>query len=106
MSSLKRRIFGRDSGVCHYCHAVTNLDGGTLDHVVPVMRRGTSATWNLVWSCSPCNMRKGSDRSTCPCDFCSNARDQRDRCPEGHPLEWETCWDCVRLGIIDHPDAV
>jgi 5-methylcytosine-specific restriction endonuclease McrA len=54
----RRALFARDRWRCQYC----GTDGGklTLDHVVPRSRGGDSVWENVVTSCAPCNLRKGS----------------------------------------------
>lgn len=41
---------------CFYCGG----PGGTVDHVIPLSRGGRHSIGNMVPSCHPCNMRKGS----------------------------------------------
>ena len=54
----RRALFARDGWRCQYC----GTEGGklTLDHVVPRSRGGESVWENVVTSCAPCNLRKGS----------------------------------------------
>lgn len=40
---------------CHYCGA----PGGTIDHVVPRSKGGTSGARNCVPACAWCNEKKG-----------------------------------------------
>jgi len=53
----RKALFARDGFCCQYCGASGKL---TLDHVVPRSRGGPSAWENIVASCAPCNLRKGS----------------------------------------------
>lgn len=46
------------AGKCHYCGAQVPPRELTLDHVVPVIRGGTSTRGNCVPSCKECNNRK------------------------------------------------
>lgn len=43
---------------CAYCGG----PGGTVDHVVPIARGGTSVRGNLAPACRPCNSSKGTKR--------------------------------------------
>jgi 5-methylcytosine-specific restriction endonuclease McrA len=50
-------ILARDGFRCQYCGSSRHL---TVDHVVPRSRGGVTCWENVVTSCSPCNVRKGS----------------------------------------------
>ncbi|MEM7242153.1 MAG: HNH endonuclease [Pseudomonadota bacterium] len=50
-------LFLRDEFTCQYCGAKGDM---TFDHVVPRCRGGKTTWENVVASCSPCNLRKGS----------------------------------------------
>jgi 5-methylcytosine-specific restriction endonuclease McrA len=53
----KRRIaYGR----CHYCGREVGARRLTLDHVVPLIRGGTSVRGNVVPACKDCNSAKKS----------------------------------------------
>jgi 5-methylcytosine-specific restriction endonuclease McrA len=54
----RRALFARDGWRCVYCG--TTNGRLTLDHVVPRSRGGESVWENVVTSCAPCNLRKGS----------------------------------------------
>src|ERR1041385_6615941 len=56
----RRALFARDGWRCMYCG--TTASKLTLDHVVPRSRGGDSVWENVVTSCAPCNMRKGTRR--------------------------------------------
>ena len=45
-------------GVCHWCQARFPAAELSMDHIVPVIRGGTSSRGNLVPSCKECNNRK------------------------------------------------
>ena len=47
-------------GVCHYCGAQVPPKELTLDHIVPLVRGGTSTRGNCVAACKSCNSRKQS----------------------------------------------
>ena len=53
----KRRIA---DGRCHYCGRVVGARRLTLDHVVPLIRGGTSVRANVVPACKDCNSAKQS----------------------------------------------
>ncbi|GHA43310.1 HNH endonuclease [Amylibacter ulvae] len=50
-------LFLRDEFTCQYCGSQGEM---TFDHVVPRARGGKTTWQNVVASCSPCNLRKGS----------------------------------------------
>ena len=45
-------------GVCHWCRAKFPPAELSMDHIVPVIRGGSSSRGNLVPSCKECNNRK------------------------------------------------
>ncbi|GAB4299371.1 MAG: HNH endonuclease [Desulfuromonadia bacterium] len=45
-------------GRCHYCGGTFPPGELTMDHLVPVIRGGTSSRGNLVPACRECNSRK------------------------------------------------
>jgi len=51
----KRRIA---DGRCHYCGREVGARRLTLDHVVPLIRGGTSVRGNVVPACKDCNSAK------------------------------------------------
>lgn len=50
-------LFLRDEFTCQYCGAKGDM---TFDHVIPRARGGRTTWENVVASCGPCNLRKGS----------------------------------------------
>lgn len=50
-------LFLRDAFTCQYCGATGDM---TFDHVIPRCRGGRTTWENVVASCGPCNLRKGS----------------------------------------------
>lgn len=50
-------VFLRDEFSCQYCGAKGEL---TFDHVLPRSKGGVTSWENVVASCSPCNLKKGS----------------------------------------------
>ncbi|MCX6649438.1 MAG: HNH endonuclease [Candidatus Bathyarchaeota archaeon] len=44
---------------CIYCGATENI---TTDHLIPLSRGGPDHPDNAIWSCMPCNAKKGSKR--------------------------------------------
>jgi 5-methylcytosine-specific restriction endonuclease McrA len=45
-------------GTCHWCRSQFAPAELSMDHIVPVIRGGTSTRGNLVPSCKECNNRK------------------------------------------------
>jgi 5-methylcytosine-specific restriction endonuclease McrA len=45
-------------GICHYCHHKVGRKQLTMDHVVPLSRRGKSNKGNIVPACKDCNNKK------------------------------------------------
>jgi len=45
-------------GVCHYCRGSFPPEELSMDHIVPVIRGGTSSRGNVVPCCKECNNRK------------------------------------------------
>jgi 5-methylcytosine-specific restriction endonuclease McrA len=50
-------LFLRDEFSCQYCGSHGDM---TFDHVIPRCRGGRTTWENVVASCGPCNLRKGS----------------------------------------------
>jgi 5-methylcytosine-specific restriction endonuclease McrA len=48
----------RARGVCHHCGASVPPRELTMDHLVPLIRGGTSTKGNLVPSCKRCNTQR------------------------------------------------
>jgi len=47
-------------GACYHCHGQFPKDDLTMDHLIPVVRGGTSSKNNVVVSCKACNSAKGN----------------------------------------------
>ena len=45
-------------GICHWCGQAFPPAELTMDHIVPIVRGGTSSRGNLVPACKECNSRK------------------------------------------------
>lgn len=45
-------------GICYYCGRKVGRENLTMDHVVPLVRGGTSVKNNLVPACKECNNKK------------------------------------------------
>lgn len=57
---FKQRIYWRDNGCCVYCDKSVKFEDATLDHVMPLVRRGRHRSKdNMVLACRPCNKAKG-----------------------------------------------
>jgi 5-methylcytosine-specific restriction protein A len=48
----------RASGICHYCGRKFPPQELTMDHLVPIIRGGTSTKGNVVPACKDCNNKK------------------------------------------------
>jgi 5-methylcytosine-specific restriction endonuclease McrA len=57
--SLKR-IFDRDGMRCHLCTDFIDLSEASVDHLIPVVRGGAFAEWNLMVAHLVCNRRRGT----------------------------------------------
>jgi 5-methylcytosine-specific restriction endonuclease McrA len=55
----KKTIWSRDGGKCQYCSRTVPEAKGTLDHVLPKSKGGTTDFHNIVLSCYNCNSKKG-----------------------------------------------
>ena len=53
-------IYARDGNRCQYCGRRLPRSELNLDHVVPRSRGGVTTWENVVCSCIPCNLKKGS----------------------------------------------
>ncbi len=45
-------------GMCHYCQQTVPSSEITMDHVVPLARKGKSTKGNVVPACRACNQHK------------------------------------------------
>lgn len=54
----RRVILQRDRGRCHLCGQAIS-DQLTFDHLIPVVRGGAHAEWNLMLAHDRCNKRRG-----------------------------------------------
>lgn len=48
----------RGRGECYYCHTRVPPKELTMDHIVPIVRGGTSNKSNIVACCKDCNSKK------------------------------------------------
>lgn len=48
----------RGRGQCYYCHQRVPPKELTMDHIVPIIRGGTSSKNNIVAACPSCNSKK------------------------------------------------
>lgn len=46
-------------GTCYHCGKRFSVEELTMDHLIPIVRGGTSSRNNVVVSCKPCNSQKG-----------------------------------------------
>ncbi|NDP63448.1 HNH endonuclease [Polaromonas sp.] len=57
--ALKKQTAIRDKFTCQYC-GIVNPKHSEIDHVIPPISGGVSKSYNLVFSCRPCNREKWS----------------------------------------------
>lgn len=57
----RAKLYLLQNGRCYYCdEAVATPEHGSIDHVIPKKRGGKNKKENYVFSCKPCNLKKGS----------------------------------------------
>jgi 5-methylcytosine-specific restriction endonuclease McrA len=56
------RIEQRDRSLCHLCGKHVERRDRSFDHLIPVVRGGAHAEWNLVIAHLRCNKRRGTKR--------------------------------------------
>lgn len=57
-----RRVYERDGMRCHLCGGHIGRADRSLDHLIPVVRGGAHAEWNLAAAHLLCNKRRGTAR--------------------------------------------
>lgn len=57
-SSWWRQQLGK--GICYHCEKTFKPEELTMDHLIPIVRGGTSDKKNCVTSCKDCNNKKGN----------------------------------------------
>lgn len=60
------QLFLRDRYTCQYCLKIFPKGRLTMDHVLPRSHGGRTTWDNISASCSPCNLKKGSDKRVLP----------------------------------------
>lgn len=60
VTQTRQRIAQRDNYVCQECGNPTPLNAGHADHIEPRSMGGSDADSNLRWTCTDCNLTKGS----------------------------------------------
>lgn len=56
----KRKVFQRDGNKCGYCGCSLNDENKTIDHIIPVSKKGSKSDYkNVVACCLSCNSKKG-----------------------------------------------
>ncbi|GJL64875.1 MAG: hypothetical protein NPIRA04_35290 [Nitrospirales bacterium] len=50
-----------NKGICHYCQNTFLSSELTMDHKIPLARKGKSTKGNVVPACRPCNQQKQLD---------------------------------------------
>lgn len=56
----RENIYLRDEYACQYCGERLPYKKLTIDHVLPVSRKGENTWKNVVTACSPCNNKKAN----------------------------------------------
>lgn len=57
---FRGRIFWRDNGKCVYCARDVKFSEATIDHVIPLVRKGPARQkCNIATACTICNQEKG-----------------------------------------------
>lgn len=57
----RRKVFHKSDGKCHYCQISLDLHGDWhIEHQMPRSRGGSDRLENMVASCIPCNIKKGT----------------------------------------------
>ncbi len=59
-AGLRKCVYERDGGKCHYCEEPVALEKFQADHVVPFSKGGLTILSNLVCACVRCNLAKGN----------------------------------------------
>lgn len=57
---IRKYVFQRDDYTCQYCGEKFPREKLTIDHLIPVARRGVDELTNFVAACKNCNEMKGS----------------------------------------------
>lgn len=57
-----RRVVARDRSTCHLCVKAVTPEQRSLDHLIPIVRGGAHAEWNLMLAHLTCNKRRGIKR--------------------------------------------
>jgi hypothetical protein len=58
-SFSKRKVFERDGNTCGYCGCELSGKNKTIDHVIPLSRKGPNNYKNVTACCFSCNSKKG-----------------------------------------------
>jgi 5-methylcytosine-specific restriction endonuclease McrA len=59
-ASLRKQVWDRGDGHCHYCRSPLTVRSFTVDHVLARVNGGTDDLENLVVACRSCNSSKGA----------------------------------------------
>jgi 5-methylcytosine-specific restriction endonuclease McrA len=54
------QLYVRDRGLCGICHLPVPRSEASVDHIVPLVRGGAHAPWNVQLAHRLCNSRKGA----------------------------------------------
>jgi 5-methylcytosine-specific restriction endonuclease McrA len=67
----------RSKGRCYYCNRETLPQKLTMDHIVPIVRRGKSTKNNIVPACKKCNNKKKNSLPMEWADYLERLRDEK-----------------------------
>lgn len=59
-NSLRKQVIERAKGCCEYCKYLKSFCGDPfiVEHIIPLILKGTNNLMNLAWSCNGCNQYK------------------------------------------------
>lgn len=60
LKRIRQKVIERDGLLCCYCEKFLLLEEATMEHIVPVSKKGTYNTTNLTVACSFCNNKRQS----------------------------------------------
>jgi hypothetical protein len=60
LKRIRQKVIDRDGLLCCYCEKFLLTEEVTMEHIVPVSKRGTYNTTNLTVACSTCNNKRKS----------------------------------------------
>ena len=58
LKKIRKKVIDRDGLICCYCENFLLLNDVTMEHIVPISKRGTFNTTNLTVACKSCNNKR------------------------------------------------